>query len=84
MSKKEKLIDRLLSEPRDFTFDETVTVLRHFGFRMDNAGKTSGSRVIFRHDFLSPIEIHRPHPDNHIKLYSLRQIIQQLREGGLI
>lgn len=50
MTKKEKLKDRLLSYPSDFTWDEVKKLLLSFGYRESNAGKTSGSRVRFISD----------------------------------
>ena len=47
MGKKDKLIKRLKSRPKDFTFDEAETLLKYFDFAYSNKGKTSGSRVIF-------------------------------------
>ena len=38
MSKKEKLIARLLSLPKDFTYDEMKTLLGYLGFEEDNKG----------------------------------------------
>ena len=32
MSKVEKLIEKLKSRPKDFTWDEMLRVLTHFGF----------------------------------------------------
>ena len=81
MSQKEKLIKRLLSRPKDFTFDELVTLMGHLGFRIDQGGKTSGSRVIFRHEQHQPVEIHRPHPGNTLKSYQVRDIVKTLKEG---
>ena len=78
MSKKEKLIKRLLSRPKDFTFDELVTLMGLLGYRMAQA---SGSRVIFRHEQHPPIEIHRPHPGNALKPYLVRGIVETLKEG---
>lgn len=45
MGKKEKLIARLRSVPKDFTFEEGRTLLGLLDFEMSNKGKTSGSRV---------------------------------------
>jgi hypothetical protein len=39
MSKKEKLLRRLLSRPKDFTFNETVTLLGQPGYDLDNKEK---------------------------------------------
>jgi len=78
MSKKEKLIKRLLSRPKDFTFDELVTLMGYLGYWIAQA---SGSRVIFRHEQHHSIEIHRPHPGNTLKPYLVRGIIKTLQEG---
>jgi len=45
MSKKEKLMARLLSKPKDFTFEELIVLLGCLGYTEVNIGKTSGSRV---------------------------------------
>ena len=47
MSKKDKLMARLLSQPKDFTFDEVETLLGYFSYYIDNGGRTSGSKVRF-------------------------------------
>lgn len=47
MSKKDKLIQRLKSKPKDFTYDEVRTLLNYLGFGESNKGKTSGSAVKF-------------------------------------
>ncbi len=46
MGRKEKLVNRFLSSPKDFTFDEVVTLLHFFDFEQMKTGKTGGSRVI--------------------------------------
>ena len=50
MSKKDKLIERLKSKPKDFTYNEAKVILNSFGFIENNKGKTSGSRVVFVKD----------------------------------
>ena len=47
MGTKEKLVDLLKSLPADFTFDEAARLLNLFGYKKENKGKTSGSRVMF-------------------------------------
>ena len=49
MGKKEKLIARLKSVPKDFSFDEMRNLLELLGFEMSNKGITSGTRVRFIH-----------------------------------
>jgi len=83
VSKKEKLMSRLLSKPRDFTFDELSGLLKGLGYIQDNKGKTSGSRVAFiNQDTKSIIRLDKPHPDNILKLYVVNYIITKLKEGG--
>ncbi len=85
MSKKDKLLKRLKSKPLDFTYDELKTLLNYLGFDEDNKGKTSGSRVMF-FDVNSNevIRLHKPHPNNILKEYQLKQIIITLRKIGVI
>lgn len=63
MSKKEKLINRFCTLPKDFSFDELVRLFGYFGYSLDNKGLTSGSRVTFIKGAES-IDIHKPHPKN--------------------
>ncbi len=46
MSKKDKLIDRLLKKPIDFTFDEMESLLSYFGYKLKRGGTGSGHREI--------------------------------------
>ena len=48
MGTKEKLKDRFLTLPKDFTFGELEKVLSAYGYTKGNKGKTSGSRVVFK------------------------------------
>lgn len=83
MGKKEKLIARLKSIPKDFTFEEMETLLIALGFEMSNKGKTSGSRVKFIKDDI-PIILHKPHPRKELLEYQVKQILEVLEEEGLI
>lgn len=85
MSKKDKLLERLLSKPKDFTFKEAETLLKKFGYESDNKGKTSGSRVRFINNSLNhSISMHRPHPKNILKYYQVLEIINELKIVNLI
>ena len=83
MSKKEKLIKRLLSYPKDFTFEELATLLSRLGYTLKTAGKTGGSRVTFAKDS-DYIRLHKPHPRNILKQYQIDDIITALSERGLL
>ncbi len=78
MTTRDKLIDRLLSLPTDFTFDEAARLLHLFGYKKENKGKTSGSKVMFIDERNRKILLHRPHPGNTIKGYALKEIINKL------
>ena len=83
MGKKEKLIARLKSNPKDFTFEEMETLLITLGFEKSNKGKTSGSRVKFMKDDI-PIILHKPHPRKELLAYQIKQIIEILEKEELI
>ncbi len=79
MTKKDKLIARLKSCPKDFTFDELVSVLELLGFLMINKGKTGGSRIKFLRNETSII-LHRPHSHNILLEYQLKQVLEYWKE----
>ena len=84
MSKQDKLVKRLLTQPKDFSFSELIALLGNFGYSISNAGKTSGSRVRFENDKGDYIRLHKPHPRNILKPYQVNDIITALTERGLI
>ena len=85
MSKKEKLMQRLLMLPKDFTFAELESLLIQLGFEIDNKGKTSGSRIRFynREKQLQYLA-HKPHPTSIIKHNALKDIVIYLQNNNLI
>ena len=84
MSKKEKLAQRFLTRPVDFTFDELITLLGSMGYFIETTGKTSGSRVVFSNENGDYIRLHKPHPRNILKTYQINDIIINLKEKGLL
>lgn len=52
MTKKDKLLERFLSIPKDFTYNELKTMLSGLGYKEYQLGKTSGSRVLFFNDYI--------------------------------
>jgi predicted RNA binding protein YcfA (HicA-like mRNA interferase family) len=79
MSKIEKTIERLLSKPKDFTWDETIKVLKYFGYDQMAQGKTGGSRRKFVNENKQIISLHEPHPQKVLKTYQLDSIIEHLK-----
>ena len=82
MSKQEKLINRLLSKPKDFEWAEAVSILESMGFEIIKGG---GSRRKFLHkESKTVISLHEPHPGKIMKTYAIQEIISALTEGGFL
>lgn len=80
MSKQEKIINRLKSKPKDFTYDEAKRLLNSLEFYENNKGKTSGSRVAFINKNNVKIELHKPHPSKILKTYQINKLLNKLKE----
>jgi len=82
MGTKEKLIDRFISKPNDFIYNELTLFLGFFGYAEVQG---SGSRVVFSNKLSGrKIKLHKPHPGNILKRYQLELIEQELRDLGLL
>lgn len=84
MGQKEKLIERLKTKPKTFTFDDAEALLRYLSYRRSNKGKTSGSRIMFVSDTHPPILMHKPHPRKELLEYQIKQLIDTLEQEGLL
>lgn len=84
MSRQEKLLIRLLSLPKDFTWEELIKVLAQFGYIEIKKGKTGGSRRKFVDGNKSIISLHKPHPSTIVKEYAIKDVIAELKEKGHI
>jgi len=84
LGQKEKLINRLKTRPRDFTFDEAERLLGYLDYYRSDKGRTSGSRVMFTSEEHPPILMHKPHPRKELLEYQVKQLIEVLEQEGLI
>lgn len=84
MAKIDKLIEKLLSGPKDFTWEELIKILAHFGYTELKKGKTGGSRRKFADQNKNVISLHKPHPGNILKHYQIADVIASLKEKGII
>jgi mRNA-degrading endonuclease RelE of RelBE toxin-antitoxin system len=67
MSRKEKLIERLISLSVDFSWQDLKSLLNGMGYKEIRRGKTGGSRVAFFNEKKDHIiRLHRPHPSNDL------------------
>ncbi|GHV64650.1 hypothetical protein FACS1894199_03410 [Bacteroidia bacterium] len=85
MSTHEKLLERFLRFPRDFTWEELSRLLTKYDYIQNNKGKTSGSRVVFEKEN-SPIslDLHKPHPKNILKPYQMKDVWEFLKRIEVI
>ena len=79
MGQKEKLIERLKSRPKDFTFEEAETLLGYFGYSRSDKGRTSGSRVMFVNEGYHSILLHK-----ELLSYQVKALRDVLEEEGLL
>lgn len=84
MGKKEKLIERLKTKPKDFTFEEAERLLGYFSYTKSDKGKASGSRVMFVSKQYRPIYLHKPHPQKELHPYQIQDLINALKKEKLI
>ena len=84
MGQKEKLIARLSSRPKDFTFLDLETLLGYFAYKRNDKGRTSGSRVMFINDKYASIMLHKPHQRKELLDYQVKQVIDVLKQEGLV
>lgn len=82
MSKQEKLLRRLLSKPKDFTWAELVSLMAAFGFEMERSSG-SGRKFIYP-ETEATLFLHEPHPAKVLKPYQVRDTIHLLKTEGFI
>lgn len=85
MGRNDKLMERILKKPKDFTYDELRRLLVGLRCVEDKGGRTSGSRVAFIHQPTQAIlRLHRPHPGNELKAYQIDNVLEFLKSIGVI
>ena len=85
MSRREKLIERFRSYPKDFTWQELVKVLEGLGYARSRTGGKQAVRVA---DLFTRMRrvfycINRT-PATYLKRYMLEQVLQHLDDEGLL
>ena len=84
MGQREKLIQKLKSKPKDFTFADAERLLSFFSYIRSDKGKTSGSRVMFTNAEHRAIYLHKPHPRKELLEYQVKQLLTVLEQEGLL
>lgn len=80
MSRKDKLLERLESQPKDFTWAEAKTLMGKCGFKLLK-GKGS-RRKFYNEDKALLISLHEPHPNNILKAYIINDLIALLKDAN--
>jgi len=83
MSKKQKLLEKLcaIPEPKDFPWENLVTLMRQNGFTESCEG---GSHYTFEHISGLRLSISKTHPSGVLKRYQVRDVKDTLRAVGVI
>lgn len=74
MSRKQKLLERLrkIPSPKDFTWDELVTLMRQFEFKETCK---SGSHYMFEHSSGYKFGMSKTHPSGILKKYQITEAL---------
>lgn len=76
MSQRDKLEQKLRRSPppKDFTWEELVTLMRSHGF-VESCG--GGSHYLFYNEALKlSVRISKPHPDNVMRRYQIKDALE--------
>ena len=80
MSSQQKLQQRILSNPKDFTWSELMVLMRSFSYELKRSG---GSGRIFVHPVNgAKLFIHEPHPSKILKVYQVKAVVRLLQQEG--
>lgn len=81
MSKKEKRLERLfkMPPPRDFTWDELISVMDAASFSSNCDG---GSHYAFEHKSGYQIHVSKTHPSGILKRYQIDAVKDALQDVG--
>jgi predicted RNA binding protein YcfA (HicA-like mRNA interferase family) len=82
MSKKDKLLSKLYATPppKDFTWQEILTLMTHFGFKNTCNG---GSHYMFEHTNGFRFSMSKTHPSGILKTYQISAAKDALRHIGV-
>lgn len=86
MSKDRKRKDRLTKSPppKDFRWEELVTVMNDLGFEFDASSGGSHGHFVLRSDSNKTISTYRPHPSGIMYVKQIKEIVSKLDEWGML
>lgn len=78
MGRSEKLLKRLKTKPKDFTWGEAAALLGGYGFKVHNG---PGSARKFHNPVTGRMfMLHEPHPGSILKAYAVNDLLKFLEE----
>jgi predicted RNA binding protein YcfA (HicA-like mRNA interferase family) len=77
--KKKKLLEKILSGSKNIQFDEMVSLVEAFGFKLD---RVSGSHHIFKHPNVADI-VNIQNRKGKAQPYQIRQFLAIVEENSL-
>lgn len=78
MSKRQKAIDRLLSRPTDYEWNELASLMESFGYETKGGG--GSARKFVHRETHATLFMHQPHPARILKSYQVREAIHFLMQ----
>ncbi|WP_365977552.1 type II toxin-antitoxin system HicA family toxin [Thiobacillus sp.] len=82
MSKQDKLIQRIKSRPKDFTWQELCSLLTSLDYVLLNGA--GSRRKFFKATTQTVLILHEPHPRNYLLDYQVKAVVEHLIEAGVI
>ena len=74
MSKFEKLIDKLINNPKDVSFDDLNKILKYLGYECKNSG---GSHFVYRKENAPTLTLPRQKP---MKICYVKDVLEIYKE----
>ncbi len=81
MTKKAKLIEKLRSNPKEFTWDDATSLMGSCGFKLKNAKRGSGRMFVHGHT-TQKVRLHEPHPQKTLLTYMVDLLVEALEAAG--
>lgn len=76
MTKLDKLINKILTVPKDMRFDELKKVLEKYGYICEQP-RGGGSHCIFRKEGCEPITIPKHNPIKRVYVEMVKEVVEE-------
>ena len=76
MTKLDKLINKILTVPKDMRFDELKKVLEKYGYKLEQP-RGGSSHYTFRKDGCEPITIPKHNPVKRVYVELVKEVVEE-------